>query len=97
MAKKSFNDIEIPVSNPAEMFVSSASKEAAAEVEEMDPGEKEASSVWKPEKKETKSYHMHVLIKPSTAKKLKAFAKRNKASANEVIGAAIEEFISKYE
>ncbi len=91
MAKKEFKN------NPALAFISKESIEKTDRQEDKSPilkGKKEAPAGYKPNPEfiETKSKRVQILIQPSVHDKLKARAKAEGTSVNELINKALIEY-----
>lgn len=101
MAKKSFKG---NIDNPAELFISNTNTETEEKMKEnrkkvgkmvsTSNGAK-APEGYKinPLYIETKSKRLQLLIKPSTANKLKAKAEQEKRSVNDIINSILEEVL----
>lgn len=94
MAKKEFKN------NPALAFISKDSIDKAEGQEESKPilkGKKEAPAGYKPNPEyiETKSKRVQILIQPSVHDKLKAIAKAENTSVNEIINIALREYVER--
>lgn len=88
MAKKDFSKIN----NPADEYLNEMASTTTSQTKQTGKSKARVSK----NSSESRSQHVSLLLKPSTANSLKMIAKFEKTSANDIANKLLDDYVSKY-